>query len=101
MSNLKETEKYTPAKNINIGASQEIINRQVSDAVKQLNNHIRRLKTRITEIENSQVEKFKYLKGNLSDNRTIPNSNGEVIVKSSNNTIDVKISDNIVDLRVR
>ena len=94
-------DKFAAAKNVTLNADQQVINRQMSDAIKQLNHHVRSLKKRIAELEEERFEKFKYLKGNISEGRTRPNADGEVIFKSGNNTIDVKVEENYIDLRVR
>ena len=98
---IKETEIYVAAKTASIGAEQSIINRQLNDAIKHLNIQIRILQNRLRELEESLPETFKYLRGNLNDERTTPNSNGEIIFNSGNNTIDIKTTGNVVDLRVR
>jgi len=97
----KEIGLLRPAKAPSINAPIEIQIRQISDSIKNINNAIRGLQDKMNELEAAKLETFKYLKGRLSKERTTPNSDGEVEVKSSNNTVDIGAIKNVLDLRVK
>ena len=101
MASEKEIGLLRPAKAPSINAPVEIQIRQISDSIKNINNAIRGLQDKMNELETAKLETFKYLKGRLSKERTAPNSDGEVEVKSSNDTIDAKAYGNILDLMLK
>lgn len=101
MPGEKETGLLRPAKSPNINAPINVQIRQISDSIKNINSAIRGLQEKLNELEAARLETFKYIKGRLSKERTVPNSDGEVEIKSSNNTIDAKANGSILDLIVK
>lgn len=101
MADLKEVGVYRTIKLPASEAPQEVVNRQIVDAFKLLNVHLRDLNNRIKDLEEREQESFKYLRGNLSSDRTTPNEQGEITFKSGNNSVDISTKGNVVDLRVR
>ena len=101
MASEKEIGLLRPAKAPSINAPIEIQIRQISDSIKNINNAIRGLQDKMNELEAAKLETFKYLKGRLSKDRTAPNSDGEVEIKSSNSTIDAKANGSVLDLVVK
>ena len=101
MPGWKEVEVYKSAKLPNLGADQGMFNRQSVDSIKQINNQIRILQNRLRELDDRKLETFKYITGNLNNDRSVPNYNGEIAFKSPNNTIDTKINSNVVNLMVK
>jgi len=97
----KEIGLLRPAKAPSINAPIEIQIRQISDSIKNINSAIRGLQEKLNELESAKLETFKYLKGRLSKERTAPDSDGEVEIKSSNNTIDAKASGSVLDLMLK
>ena len=101
MPGEKETGLLRPAKSPNINAPIDVQIRQISDSIKNINSAIRSLQEKLNELEAARLETFKYIKGRLSKERTAPNSDGEVEIKSSNNTVDAKANSNVLDLIVK
>jgi len=101
MSDRKEVELYKPAKLPSLGAPQGIQNKEVSDAIKIINNQIKLLNDKLRELEEAKSETFKYIRGSLNTGRTTPNSDGEIEIVSGNNSIEIKANENKVDMRVK
>jgi hypothetical protein len=101
VANRNEVEIYKTARLPSLGVSQPQFNLEVSDSINTLNSLISVLQLRLKELEESKLETFKYISGNLSTGRTVPNESGEVAIKSSNNTIETKVSNNVLDIMVQ